>query len=158
QIVGEVADGRYYSVGEQQQPMMTMPFAQGVGSYLSTLASLLVRSQLPEDQIAAELRGVLKREAPGTPFTVRSWSESVDLSLAAPRAVTLVLGVMGLLAAVLAMTGIFGMASYSVSKRMKEQGIRIALGAERAQVMRTALGRPVSLLCFGSAVGLGAGV
>jgi ABC-type antimicrobial peptide transport system permease subunit len=65
---------------------------------------------------------------------------------------------MGLLAAVLAMTGIFGMASYSVAKRMKEQGIRIALGARRPQVIRAVLGRPLLLLVCGSILGLGAGL
>jgi ABC-type antimicrobial peptide transport system permease subunit len=54
----------------------------------------------------------------------------------------------------LAVTGVFGMASYSVSKRLKEQGIRIALGAQHLQVMRSILGRPVLLLLIGSGLGL----
>jgi ABC-type antimicrobial peptide transport system permease subunit len=61
---------------------------------------------------------------------------------------------MGLLAATLAVTGIFGMASYSVSKRMKELGIRVALGAQPLQLMRAALARPVTLLISGSIAGL----
>jgi ABC-type antimicrobial peptide transport system permease subunit len=65
---------------------------------------------------------------------------------------------MGLLAAMLAVTGIFGMAAYSVSRRMKELGIRMALGARRAHVMSAAVGRPMVLLGVGSAVGLLAGV
>jgi len=65
---------------------------------------------------------------------------------------------MGLLAAMLAVTGIFGMAAYGVSRRMKELGIRVALGAGRAQVMRAAVGRPMVLLGVGSAVGLLSGV
>jgi predicted permease len=158
EIVGEVEDGRYYAVGEKQQPMMMIPFGQGVGGYLSTVTTVLVRSPLPQDQVAAGLRALLSRNAAATPFTVRTWSDSVDLSMMMPRAVTLLLGAMGFLAAVLAMTGVFGMASYSVSKRKKEQGIRIALGAKRAQVMRAALGRPVLLLGCGSALGLLAGV
>jgi predicted permease len=157
EIVGEVPDGRYYSIGEHQRPMMLIPFTQGVGGYLTNSVSVLVRSQLPQEQVAAALGALLTREAPGTPFAVRPWSDAVDLSLTMPRAVMLVLGVLGLLAAVLALTGIFGMASYSVSKRMKEHGIRIALGAKRAQVVRTALGRPALLLCCGSAAGLVAG-
>ena len=130
QIVGEVEDGKYHSVGEKPEPLMMMPLAQGIGGHLSTAATLLVRSQLPQDQVASALHRMLIREVPGTPFTVRSWSDSVDLSLIPLRAITMVLAVMGLLAAVLAMTGIFGMASYSVARRMKEQGIRIALGAQ----------------------------
>ena len=58
----------------------------------------------------------------------------------------------------LAMTGIFGMASYSVSKRMRELGIRIALGAQRKEVLHSALGKAWRLLLFGSAVGLLLGI
>lgn len=158
QIVGEVPDGRYYSIGESQQPLMLVPIAQGVGGVLNTSTTLLVRSQLPQDQVEAALRILLTREVPGTPVDLRSWSQDVDLSLTMPRAITLVLGVLGGLAALLALTGIFGMASYSVSKRMKEHGIRIALGADPAQMLRAALGRPALLLCVGSAAGLVAGV
>jgi ABC-type antimicrobial peptide transport system permease subunit len=54
----------------------------------------------------------------------------------------------------LAITGVFGMAAYSVSKRLRELGIRIALGAQRKEVLGTALGRVFRLLALGSAVGL----
>jgi ABC-type antimicrobial peptide transport system permease subunit len=58
----------------------------------------------------------------------------------------------------LSVTGIFGMAAYSVSKRLKELGIRIALGAQRKQVLAAALGRALRLLALGSAAGLILGV
>ncbi len=74
------------------------------------------------------------------------------------RVATISLGVMGLLAAMLAITGVFGMAAYSVSRRMRELGIRVALGAQRVQVMRSALGRPLVLLTTGSLAGLGFGI
>jgi ABC-type antimicrobial peptide transport system permease subunit len=61
---------------------------------------------------------------------------------------------MGGLASILAMTGIFGMAMYNVSRRMKELGIRVALGARMRDVMNVALGRPIMLLGVGSMVGL----
>ena len=158
EIVGEVANARYYSIGEKPQAMMMMPFAQGLGSYLTTNTTLAVRSVLPEEQVNAALHDLLRREVPATPFNIRRWSESIDLSLTMPRAVTLLLALMGILAAVLAMTGIFGMASYSASKREKEQGIRIALGAEQVQVLRAALARPVLLLVFGSLLGMAGGI
>jgi predicted permease len=158
QIVGEVEDGKYRSVGEKPEPMMMMPLAQGVGGITSTATTLLVRSRLPQDQVTSALHRMLIREVPGTPFTERSWSDSVDLSLIPMRAITMVLAVMGLLAAVLAMTGIFGMASYSIARRLKEQGIRIALGARRPQVMRAVLGRPLLLLVCGSILGLASGL
>jgi ABC-type antimicrobial peptide transport system permease subunit len=56
--------------------------------------------------------------------------------------------------AMLSITGIFGMAAYSVSKRLRELGIRIALGAQRREVLQTALGRAVKLLAIGSVAGL----
>jgi ABC-type antimicrobial peptide transport system permease subunit len=58
----------------------------------------------------------------------------------------------------LAVTGIFGMASYTVSKRLREIGIRIALGARRKQVLRSALGRAFVLLSVGSLAGIGLGI
>jgi ABC-type antimicrobial peptide transport system permease subunit len=60
--------------------------------------------------------------------------------------------------ALLSVTGIFGMAAYSVSKRLKELGIRMALGAQRKQVLQAALGRAFKLLAFGSAAGLLLGI
>ena len=58
----------------------------------------------------------------------------------------------------LTITGIFGMAAYSVSKRLRELGIRMALGAQRKEVLRAALGRAVKLLAIGSAAGLVLGI
>ena len=80
--------------------------------------------------------------------------KELDSALFASRVATVSLGVLGMLGAMLAITGIFGMAAYSVSKRLRELGIRIALGAQRREVLRAALGRAVRLLAFGSAAGL----
>jgi ABC-type antimicrobial peptide transport system permease subunit len=71
---------------------------------------------------------------------------------------TLSLGVLGVLGAMLSVTGIFGLAAYSVSKRKRELGIRMALGAQPKEVLQAALGRPFKLLAFGSAAGLLLGI
>jgi len=68
------------------------------------------------------------------------------------------LGVLGMMGAMLSITGIFGMAAYSVSKRRRELGIRLALGADGKEVLQAALGRAVKLLALGSAFGLLLGV
>jgi ABC-type antimicrobial peptide transport system permease subunit len=70
------------------------------------------------------------------------------------RVATVTLGVLGVIAAMLSITGIFGIAAYSVGKRMRELGIRMALGAQRKEVLQAALGRPFKLLAWGSAAGL----
>ena len=95
---------------------------------------------------------------PDLPFTIRSWPDELSVMYFPARVATASLGVMGMLAAMLAVTGIFGMAAYSVSRRLKELGIRVSLGAQRRQLMRSALGRPLVILGAGSAAGLVAGV
>jgi ABC-type antimicrobial peptide transport system permease subunit len=78
----------------------------------------------------------------------------MDSALFAARVATVSLGVLGLLGAMLAITGIFGMASYTVSKRLRELGLRVALGANRRKVLGAALGRAFRLLTVGSAAGM----
>ena len=79
-------------------------------------------------------------------------------ALFASRMATVSLGVLGAMGAMLSITGIFGMAAYSVSKRLRELGIRVALGAKREEVLQAALGRAIRLLAFGSAAGMVLGV
>ena len=89
---------------------------------------------------------------------IRPWSTELGGTLFPSRMATVSLGVLGAMGAMLSVTGIFGMAAYSVSKRLKELGIRIALGAKRKEVLQAALGRPLRLLAIGSAAGLVLGV
>ena len=72
----------------------------------------------------------------------------------AARMATISLGVLGVMAAMLAITGIFGTAAYSLSQRRRDLGIRMALGAQRQDVLQAALSRPLTLLAFGSGAGL----
>jgi ABC-type antimicrobial peptide transport system permease subunit len=89
---------------------------------------------------------------------VQTWNAQLDGVLFPSRVATVSLGVLGAMGAMLSITGIFGMASYSVSKRLRELGIRVALGAERTEVLRVAIGRAFKLLVMGSAAGLGLGL
>jgi ABC-type antimicrobial peptide transport system permease subunit len=82
----------------------------------------------------------------------------MNTALFPARVATIALGILGLLGATLAVTGIFGMASYVVSKRLRELGIRVALGASQRQVLSASLGRALRLLAIGSVVGLGLGI
>ena len=94
----------------------------------------------------------------GLPLVIRTWTEEMNSALFAARVATVALGVLGLLGATLAVTGIFGMASYVVSKRLRELGIRVALGAGQRQILRASLGRAFRLLAIGSLAGVGLGV
>ena len=105
----------------------------------------MVRSRLPQAEIVPEVRRRLAQIDPSLPFVFHSWPDALAFVLFPARVATATLGVMGLLAAMLTVTGVFGMAMYSVSKRMKEFGIRVALGAPAAQLLRPAVH---SFCCF----------
>jgi len=159
EIIGVVEDGKYQDPGEDPQPAIFLAYAQGIGPYItSSPVTVLVRSPLPQDQITRALHAALSHVVSTAPIAVLSWSDAIDRSMMPARTAAVVLGVMGLMAAMLAATGIFGMASYSVSKRMREQGIRIALGAQHFQVLRSTLSRPILILLTGSCIGLIGGV
>ncbi|HXE10643.1 MAG TPA: ABC transporter permease [Bryobacteraceae bacterium] len=154
EVVGIAEDGKYHDLEESPHAVIYLPLSQNEES--ETI--FVVRSRRTPSEMAAALEHALSAMAPNAPITVQNWSDSLDDQLFPARAATAALGIMGLLAAMLAVTGIFGMAAYGVSRRMKELGIRVALGARTAQVMIAALRRPMMLLGIGSAVGLLSGV
>jgi len=154
EVVGVAEDGKYHEMQESPQPVVYLPLSQSEQGY----ATFVVRSYRAQNEMAAALEHTLSGLEPNAPITVQSWPDAMAGALFAPRAATLALGAMGLLAAMLAVTGIFGMAAYNVSRRMKELGIRVALGARTKHVMSAAVGRPIVLLGVGSLVGLLLGV
>jgi len=154
EVVGVAQDGKYHDLEEAPQPAAYLPSSQSESGGMV----FVVRSQRAPSEMAAALERTLSGIAPNVPITVQSWSDSLAGELFPARAATAALGVMGMLAAMLAVTGIFGMAAYNVSRRMKELGIRVALGARKPQVMSAAVRRPMVLLGVGSAVGLVSGV
>jgi ABC-type antimicrobial peptide transport system permease subunit len=113
-----------------------------------------VHSSADALQLAPAIRNTLRGLDSGLPVYIQTWTKEMDHPLFASRMATLSLGVLGLMGAMLSVTGIFGMAAYSVSKRLRELGIRMALGAQRKEVLQAALGRALKLLVFGSVAGL----
>jgi ABC-type antimicrobial peptide transport system permease subunit len=154
QVVGVVEDGKYKRIAEDPQPAVFLPVLQSPTS----ATWLVVRSSRDPQAMTAALESTLRGLDEGLPFTIRTWNKELDGALFASRVVTVSLGILGGLGAMLAVTGIFGMASYSVSKRLRELGIRIALGAQRREVLQAALGRAVRLLAAGSVAGLLLGI
>ena len=154
EVVGVVENGKYHDIQEMPQPVAYLPLSQSEQGE----TVFVVRSQRTLSEMAAALEHTLSRIEPNAPIAVQNWIDALGSELFPARAATVALGVMGLLAAMLTVTGIFGMAAYGVSRRMKELGICMALGAQRTQVMRRALGRPIVLLGIGSAIGLLSGI
>ena len=152
EVVGVVEDGKYHNMQESQQPVAYLSLSQNEQNHMIFVA----RSHRTQDEMAATLERTLNGLEPDARIKVQSWLEVLGgvNALFPARAATIALCVMGLLAAMLAVTGIFGMAAYNVSRRMKELGIRVALGARTKHVMSTAVGRPITLLVVGSLLGL----
>lgn len=154
EIVGIAEDGKYHDFAESPQPVVYLPLSQTHESD----AVFVVRSHRTPSEMTAALQHTLSAIAPDVSLTVQSWTDSLSGEIFPAQAATVALGIMGSLAAMLAVTGVFGMAAYNVSRRMKELGIRAALGACRMQIVGAAIGRPIVLLSAGSASGLVAGV
>ncbi len=154
QVVGVVEDGKYASLAEDPQPAMFFPLLQ----VASSQTALVVRSKNEPRQMAAAIRSKLRGLGAGLPSLIQTRNEAMNFVLFPSRVATVALGVLGTMGAMLSITGIFGMAAYSVSRRLKELGIRMALGAQRNEVLEAALGRPLKLLAFGSAAGLALGI
>jgi len=154
QVVGIVEDGKYGSLAEDPQPALFLPVLQSPTGQMC----LVVRWNGDSQQVAAAIKSTLQGMEAGLPFTISSWNRELESALFPSRMATMSLGVLGAMGAMLSITGIFGMAAYSVSKRLKELGIRMALGAQRREVLRAALGRAFRLLAFGSLAGLLLGI
>jgi predicted permease len=154
QVVGIVRNGKYTSLTEDPQAAMFLPILQAPES----ASYLMVRSDGDPQQLAAAIRSRLRDLDAGLPVFLQTWPEALDRVLFGSRLATVTLGVLGMLGAILSITGIFGMAAYSVSRRLRELGIRMALGAQRKEVLQAALGRAIKVLAFGSAAGLLLGV
>lgn len=107
----------------------------------------------------AAVHKVVREMDPNIPIEASGpWEDQVALALFPARAATVALSVFGVLALLLSITGTFGLASYTVTKRLRELSIRVALGAQARQVVSAALGRMLVLLATGSIVGLLLGV
>jgi predicted permease len=154
QVVGVAEDGKYSKLTEDPQLAMFLPILQ----FPSNSAWLVVRSSHDPQQLGETIRSTLHQLDAGVPVEIERRLDEIGAALFPSQMATVSLGVMGLMGAMLSVTGIFGMAAYSVSKRLRELGIRVALGAQPKQVLQAALGRAFKLLAFGSAAGLLLGI
>jgi predicted permease len=154
QVVGIVEEGKYKSLAEAPQPAMFLPILQ----LPSNETWLVLRSPRDPQQLSAAIRAKLRELDPGLVSFIQTWNNEMDAALFAPRMAAISLGVLGVIGALLSITGVFGLAAYSVSKRLRELGIRMALGAQRKEVLEAALGRAFRLLAIGSGAGLLLGI
>jgi putative ABC transport system permease protein len=154
-IVGVVNDVRQMSLAENPDPALYFPYAQiKFPSWLSRMTFTLRTASNPQ-QLAGAMRAALHAVDQDQPVVAMStMQERIAASTAEPRFQTRLLGTFSLLALVLSAVGIYGVLAYSVARRTKEIGIRVALGAERRDILAMVVLRTLVLAAVG--VGLGA--
>ncbi|MFN0107874.1 MAG: ABC transporter permease [Blastocatellia bacterium] len=150
QIAGIAKDGKYWSIGEDQRMFVWFP----LGSQLA-FNTLIVRTTAKPETMIGAIRGEFQKLEPNLPVTgAKTLTEHMNLSLFPARAVAALLAAFGVLALALAAIGIYGVMSYSVAQRTREVGIRLALGAQRSDVLKMILRQGMKLAGIGMAIGL----
>ena len=153
EIVAVVKDGKYTGLREDPLQMVYVPYRPGPWASSHMVVHLRTRSDLPA--LAAALRQTVRTlDATAPVFDVHTVRDDIERSLLRERLVGTVTSLFGALALVLAGIGLYGTFSYTVARRTREFGIRMAIGARAGSIVRLVLGEAVWLLATGLALGL----
>jgi putative ABC transport system permease protein len=156
-VVGVVADIRQMGLDRQVQPMIYVPFQQERGGFVR-FVSFVARTATPASVVEG-IRAEIRRAAPDLPVeSTVTMDEAVAASVAPPRFRMLLLVLFAVSATLIATCGIYGLMAYAVTQRRREIGVRMALGAERRDVLRLVLARALRIVAAGLIVGLAGAV
>jgi macrolide transport system ATP-binding/permease protein len=152
EVVGVARDGKYRSLGEQPRPFIYRPYQQDYSSSMTLIAA----TSVDENETLHAVRRQLEAMDPNLPiFDLKTMSQHLGIMLFPARMAAWLFAAFGLLGLLLASVGLYGVVSYSISKRTREIGIRMAVGAYRGQIMRQVLGEGMGLVVVGLALGIG---
>jgi putative ABC transport system permease protein len=153
EIIGVVQNTKYRSIRRPAEAIAFLDIAQDNDADNSM--RVLVRSKLPMETVKAAIRRTVQDVSSGISFDFEGLQDQIRQSLQAERLLATLSGFFGALAVVLAMIGLYGVMSYTVAERTSEIGIRMALGARRADVTAMILRKAATLLVAGLALGAG---
>jgi putative ABC transport system permease protein len=152
-IVGVVGDTRLYGLANPSRLEIYVPLRQSVPSHMN----LVVKSAMDPAALTSAIRGAIRDiDKDQAIFGISTMDQLIVDSVSTRRITLILLGLFSTLALVLAAIGIYGVISYSVAQRTHEIGIRMALGAQKADVMRMVLAQGARIAGAGVAIGLAA--
>jgi putative ABC transport system permease protein len=155
QVVGVVQDAKYRTLREDALPTAYVPISQVEPFFYRTFE---LRSAGPPAALVTSVKSGIVDINPNVSFEFNTLAAQVDKSISRERLLADLSGFFGALALLLATVGLYGVTSYAVSKRRREIGVRLALGAERPNVLRGILREAYALIAAGLLIGLGAWV
>ena len=152
-VVGVVADIRQRGLDQGLQPMLYVPFQQDRSGFVR-FVSFVVRTSAPASAVEG-VRAEIRRAAPDLPIeSTATMDEAMARSVAQPRFRMVLLALFATAATLIATCGIYGLMAYAVSQRRREVGVRMALGAQRHDVLRLVLARALRVVAAGVILGL----
>jgi predicted permease len=154
EIVGVVRDSTYEELGQTYRAVAYLPLSQNH----ETGVTMYVRTSVPPETLMAAVRKEIRDLEPNLPlFEMRTMQQAIVNSLYPQRMGAWLLSAFGGLALLLAVVGVYGVLSFSIARRTREMGIRVALGAAATRVFGLVIREGMRLVCLGIAIGLGAG-
>ena len=156
-MVGVVADIRQRGLDQEVQPMIYVPFQQDHSGFLRFVA-FVARTSTP-GSVVEGIRAEIRQAAPDLPIqSTVTMDEAVAASVAQPRFRMVLLALFAVTATLIATCGLYGLMAYAVTQRRREIGVRMALGADRRDVLRLVLARALRIVVAGLIVGLAGAV
>jgi putative ABC transport system permease protein len=153
EVIGVAADVRNQGIAQEPQPQLYLPFPQLPWPNMN----LFVRTATDPSAMVSAVRAQVSAVDPDQPVTaIQTVDELMEASRAQPRYTMLLLAAFSITALLLAAVGIYGVLAYSVAQRRQELGIRLALGAERSDILRLVVRQGMLLAVMGIAIGLAA--
>ena len=150
EIVGVVKDAVYETLRAEPPPTIYMSYLQSRGRPMT----IVVDAAAPMADVSAAIRAAVQPRVPAAPMRIRTFAWQIEQSLFEARLMRMLTAIFGGLALALAAIGLYGLMSYSVALRTREIGVRLALGARPARLVRMVLGHAIRMVGIGVIVGL----